>query len=339
MSLSQLAKKFKNIKTGDQVEKTIRIPTGIAGLDIILNGGIPVGRMMQITGKASSGKTALLLNMINSVLEQNEEAEAAYADIEKTVDFRDVDVNIKAKDRFCYLKTYSAEETVEFLQAAMQEGACIGGLDSVPHMYPKDTLDKMLKDPSYKSIAPAAGYMARMSPIITNLCSLHNFTLIVINQVRPGDNIYSALKVTGGASVEYALSAWIHITKVAKDKEDPERMVQSLVGKKMKNGIPLLTTELTMVNSVVQRGESLIAEGVKTGYITKAGAHFSLSPLACEALGCEALKLGAGTIKAGAAIEQFQHYNKLYDLVVQDAIHKYLPEEENQSGEEIVDLG
>lgn len=209
-----------SIFTIGSTNTALRVPrwsTNIEALDTILGGGMPKGRIIEIFGPASSGKTSLgywLMSLHPLGL---------YIPIEGTYDEdRALSIGVKPKQMIVHRAQYGEEALNDIVRFA-KTGIPIICLDSVPACQPKDDLDKIEKDAQNElRIGGTARLFSKMLPSIVHICEETGTTLILINQVRakmdamlfgekedtPGGN---AIKFYSSIRIKVARRAWIEI--------------------------------------------------------------------------------------------------------------------------------
>lgn len=201
-------------------ESNLQIPrwsSGIESLDEIIGGGMPCGRVVEIFGPESSGKTSLVywLMSLHKI--------GVYIPIEGTYDeARAKSLGVKDKQMIVYRATYG-EEALNAVVKFAKAGVPIICIDSVPACQPKDDLDKIEKSAENElRIGGVARLFSKMLPTIVRICEETGTTLILINQVRakmdamlfgekddtPGGR---AIKFYSSIRIKVARRAWIEI--------------------------------------------------------------------------------------------------------------------------------
>lgn len=213
-------------------ESNLQIPrwsSGIESLDEIIGGGMPCGRVVEIFGPESSGKTSLVywLMSLHKI--------GVYIPIEGTYDeARAKSLGVKDKQMIVYRATYG-EEALNAVVKFAKAGVPIICIDSVPACQPKDDLDKIEKSAENElRIGGVARLFSKMLPTIVRICEETGTTLILINQVRakmdamlfgekddtPGGR---AIKFYSSIRIKVARRAWIEIPNknpaISADKE------------------------------------------------------------------------------------------------------------------------
>lgn len=194
-----------------------RWSTGIKELDEIIGGGMPEGRIVEIFGPESSGKTTLLYHLCglhNLCLD---------IPIEGTFDAERAKVfGNRKKQMLIYRAKYGEDafnKTIQFIKA----GIPLIGIDSVPSMVPKEDADKVLKSAEKDSIEEqriggVARLMNKYLPVVEEIAEVTGTTLIFINQVRDKMNAMMFGEKTdtpGGRKLKHACSLRIQVARRA----------------------------------------------------------------------------------------------------------------------------
>lgn len=222
MDLAEISKLCKDIekKSGKGSIFTVgknaslQIPrwqTRIEALDNIIGGGMPKGRIIEIFGPESSGKTSLMywLMSLHSL--------GLYIPIEGTYDEeRALQMGVQKGKMIVHRANYGEEALNDVLKFA-KAGIPIIGLDSVPACQPKDDITKIEKDAENEvRIGGVARLFSKMLPSIVRTCEESGTTLILINQVR--DNMNAMLfgdkdTTPGGRAIKFYSSLRIKVAR------------------------------------------------------------------------------------------------------------------------------
>ena len=225
MALGQIEKQFGKgavMKLGDFTAMNVEaIPTGALSLDIALGiGGIPRGRIIEIFGPESSGKTTLALHMIAEA--QKLGGEAAFIDAEHALDpvyAKHLGVDI---DNLIVSQPDTGEQALEIAEALVRSGAIdILVIDSVAALVPKAEIDGDMGDSH-------VGLQARlMSQALRKLASVINKSksvIVFINQLREKIGVMFGNPETtpGGRALKFYASVRLDIRKIETMKQDGE---------------------------------------------------------------------------------------------------------------------
>ncbi|MBQ2753077.1 MAG: recombinase RecA [Firmicutes bacterium] len=312
-ALGDIEKKFGKgavMKLGDDSSKmAVEVtPTGSLSLDIALGaGGIPKGRIVEIFGPESSGKTTLALHMVAEV--QKRGGIAGYIDAEHALDpiyAKNLGVNI---NDLYISQPNDGEEALEITETMVRSGAIdIIIVDSVAALVPKAEIDGNMGD-SY------VGLHARlMSQALRKLAGVINktkCTVIFINQLREKIGVmYGPTETTtGGRALKFYASVRIDIRKIEAIKIKDEVVGSRTKAKIAKNKIapPFKTAEFDIIygKGISATGDILdLAEEI--GIIKKGGAWYSY----------EGVKIGQGRENAKLYLEENPELcNKIEDMV------------------------
>ena len=253
------------------------ISTGSLDLDIALGiGGLPVGRVVEIYGPESSGKTTLMLSTIAQA--QKKGGIAAFIDAEHALDpsyAKKLGVNI---DDLLVSQPDNGEEALEICESLVRSNAIdIIVIDSVAALVPKAEIEGDMGD---SHMGLQARLMSQALRKLTGTISKSKTTVVFINQIRMkiGVMFGSPETTTGGNALKFYASVRMDIRKIEtlKDKEDPigNRVRVKVV--KNKCAPPFKQAEFdVMFNSGINKESSIIDLAVKHEIIVKGGSWYS----------------------------------------------------------------
>jgi len=204
--------------TGKNVGLSIpRWSTAIEDLDSLVGGGFPKGRIVEIYGAESSGKTSLIYWLMSL------HKLGVYIPIEGTYDEeRAISLGVKPKQMIVYRAEYG-EEALNAVVRFAKAGVPIIAIDSVPACQPKEDADKFEKGAENEArIGGVARLFSKMLPTIQRICEQSGTTLILVNQVRDKMNAMlfgekedtpggRAIKFYSSIRIKVARRAWIEI--------------------------------------------------------------------------------------------------------------------------------
>ena len=253
------------------------VPTGSIGLDYALGiGGLPKGRIIEIYGPESGGKTTVTLHAIAET--QKLGGMAAFIDVEHALDpvyAKSLGVDI---DHLIVSQPDTGEQALEIMETLARSGAIdIVVLDSVAAMVTKAEIDGEIGD---SFVGVQARLMSAAMRKLTSVISKSNTVAIFINQVREKIGVmYGNPETTpGGRALKFYASVRIEVRKGEKIVDDGEIIGYTTKCKVVKNKVapPFKETQFDMIfGEGISRLGEIITMGEELGFIKKSGAWYS----------------------------------------------------------------
>lgn len=266
------------MRLGDQTQAPIEvIPTGAVALDVALGiGGLPRGRVVEIYGPESSGKTTVALHAVANA--QKAGGVAAFIDAEHALDpeyARKLGVDT---DALLVSQPDSGEQALEIADMLIRSGALdIIVIDSVAALVPRAEIDGEMGD---SHVGLQARLMSQALRKMTGAINGSGTTAIFINQLREkiGVMFGSPETTTGGKALKFYASVRLDVRRIETLKDGTDMVGNRTRIKVVKNKLapPFKQAEFDiMYGQGISREGSLIDLGVDGGYIRKAGAWYT----------------------------------------------------------------
>ena len=285
-SIEQALKEIRT-KFGDEAittfgagktEKIPAISTGSIGLDAALGvGGLPRGRIIEIFGPESSGKTTLALHVIAEA--QKAGGIAAFVDAEHALDpeyARRIGVKLP---ELLISQPDTGEQALDIVESLVRSGNVdVIVVDSVAALTPRDEIEGEM---GQQHVGKQARLMSQALRKLTSIVARSKTIVIFINQIRMQIGVMFGNPETtpGGKALKFYTSVRLDIRRIASIKKGEEVVGGRVRVKVVKNKVaaPFKTTEFDLLyNEGISREGELIALGEKFGIITKSGASYRM---------------------------------------------------------------
>ncbi|GAA7635457.1 recombinase RecA [Helicobacter pylori] len=317
LAIKQIDKVFGKgalVRLGDkQVEKIDSISTGSLGLDLALGiGGVPKGRIIEIYGPESSGKTTLSLHIIAEC--QKNGGVCAFIDAEHALDVHYAKRLGVDTENLLVSQPDTGEQALEILETITRSGGIdLVVVDSVAALTPKAEIDGDMGD---QHVGLQARLMSHALRKITGVLHKMNTTLIFINQIRMKIGMMgygSPETTTGGNALKFYASVRIDIRRIAALKQNEQHIGNRAKAKVVKNKVapPFREAEFDIMfgEGISKEGE-IIDYGVKLDIVDKSGAWFSYQDK----------KLGQGRENAKALLKEDKALANEITLKIKESI-------------------
>jgi recombination protein RecA len=252
------------------------IPTGSIGLDLALGvGGIPRGRVVEVFGPESSGKTTLALHILAEA--QKRKGVGAFVDAEHALDpdyARRIGVNI---DELLISQPDSGEQALQIVEALVRSGEVdVIVVDSVAALTPKTEIAGEIGD---QFIGTQARLMSQALRKLASFVSKTKTSIIFLNQTRMkiGQLFGNPETTPGGLALKFYASVRLDLRRIAQIKQGDQITGSRIRAKIVKNKVaaPFKTTEFDIFyNEGISYLGDILNTGLKYGIIKKAGAWF-----------------------------------------------------------------
>lgn len=332
VALSQIERQFGKgsvMRLGESANLNIEvIPTGALGLDIALGvGGVPRGRVVEIFGPESSGKTTVALHMIAEA--QKAGGDAAFIDAEHALDptyAQRLGVDI---DNLIVSQPDTGEQALEIAEALVRSGAIdIIVIDSVAALVPKAEIDGEMGD---AHVGLQARLMSQALRKLAGVISKSKTTSVFINQLREKVGIMFGNPETtpGGRALKFYSSVRLDVRRIETLKQGNEMIGNRTRVKIVKNKVapPFKEAEFDIIyGEGISKEGNILDIGVNFDIVNKSGAWYSYNDQ----------RLGQGRENAKQFLKENSNIAREIELKVREAsgLDSLKDNEENTSKEE-----
>lgn len=319
LALSQIEKSYGNgaiMRLGESTHMDVeRIPTGSLSLDLALGGGIPKGRVIEIYGPESAGKTTLALHVIAEIQKQG--GQAAFIDAEHALDpsyASRIGVNI---ENLLISQPDNGEQALEIAETLVRSSAVdIIVVDSVAALTPRAEIEGDMGD---AQMGLQARLMSQALRKLTAIIGKSNCTVIFLNQLRMkiGVMFGNPETTTGGQALKFYASVRMEIRRVGKLEsgvsDDKEAVGSRVRVKVVKNKVapPFKEAEFDILyaQGISKQGD-ILDLATKYEFIRKAGAFYSYGDV----------KLGQGRENSKAFLESNEELSNELEALVREKL-------------------
>lgn len=323
--LADIDKQFGKGSTiaGDQKVPIQRISTGSFGLDIATGGGYGEGRIVELFGDFSVGKTTLLIHGMIEAQKKYPKKHLAIIDSEHAFDTDYATMLGLDCTKLIVSQPSNGEEGLEIMDRLISSGEfSFIALDSIATLVPKAELEGEMTD---SSMGLQARMMGKACRKLTGSISKTNTVVIFTNQTREKIGVVygSNIAMPGGNAMKFYASQRIQLNKSQGDKgadgiQTNTHIKATVVKNKLAPPFKTCEYDIEFGKGISKSGE-LVEIGSKLGFIKKAGSWYSVE------LDGETIKLGQGSTGAKQTLEDNPELAELLEA----NIHKHLQEIEN----------
>ena len=299
MDIDALKKKYKDVVRAASEQKVHHIVSlGPLSLNHALGNtkGTPAGRLVQIVGKESSGKSTLAFDIIAQHQATYPEYTVIYLDYERTYDPIYAAACGIDTENMLLITPNSAEEGADMVEEFIATGEVkLVILDSIPAAIPRTEHDKSMTDSP--KMASSAGFITRFVQRIAYQLDNYDVMFIAINQLRLNFSTMSPEKYVpfGGMALQYATSVRIDLERVK--NENDQQTIRAFI-KKSKVGSPRGLAEFKIIyGKGIDHAGDIINLAAYFNIVRQSGAWFTYGDIKCQGLANARLQLPLDELK------------------------------------------
>lgn len=316
--ISKAISKMMGKKYGDSYYKgtapqLTRVRSGLVGLDRLLGGGFPCGRIIEIYSGPSGGKTTSCLFFVEEFLKQ--EYNVAYQDLERTLDYEYIQKLGINSERFHYSRPDTGQQAMEQLRDLILAGVKLIIVDSVPFLATDAAYEA---EPGKQVMSPQAVLLSRSQQIIVPALERNDAIVIFINQTRSNIGGYgNPITSSGGQALKFMCSVRLYLTR-AGTATDGSGFTIKFKTEKNKVGLEKRSTEVDLkFNSGLDKFSSMRETLIQLKLMTNRGSYFYFDEEFAKDLGLSNNKIGQGKSCIETLISQYPDlYNVLYEKIL-----------------------
>ena len=318
----EMGEKYTGFGKSDTFERVERVPVDCISFNAMMGGGVPVGRIIEVFGQASAGKSTLCNHIVASYQKQNKLC--MWVDAEQAIDAEFMSYCGVDLDKLCKLAPETAEEALKAIRMALQakdeDGESVLDLivlDSVAALVPSEEYQK---DFGGGTVAHLARLMSQSLKQIATLAAQNKITVLLINQERATNLMGYGKKsdTAGGNAIKYYTSMRLDLSRTGYIEESKKKIGQTVNVETVKNktAAPFQTATLDFIYPQ-KRGNKIVAGvdvftdviniAIDNEIIVRTGAWF-LTPHQEKKLA------GINNVKE-FYLQNEEHYNDLIDKV------------------------
>ncbi len=235
--------------------------------------GAPMGRLYQLVGKESSGKSTLCLDIIQQYQKAHPDEDVFYIDFERSLDPDYAEACGVDLTRLIRIHPDTTEQGLDIImEAAESDEVKLFVIDSIAAAMPSSEQGKSMGDNA--KMASAASVMSRYNPKIIGPLDNHNATIIMVNQLRKNFSLMSPITEIpwGGMSVQFHVSQTIHLVRTK--REEGQQFVTATV-QKNKSGAPMQKVDFKIAYGAgIDHADDILNLAEQYGIIQKSGAWY-----------------------------------------------------------------